>query len=93
MRLEEYSQLLKSDSPTIEFPTKNGKTIMCQKQVDDMKEQLEQARDLLQAMIEAKDVPTIEVIHRLCDLAKYVLDDLKLQEECLVVGDCAMKLA
>ena len=57
-----------------------------------MKEQLKQAKDLLQAMIEAKDVPTIEVIHRLCDLAN-VLDDLKLQGECLVVGDCAMKLA
>ena len=92
MRLEEYSHLLKSDSPTIEFPTKNGKTIMCQKQVDDMKEQLEQARDLLQAMIEAKDVPTIEVIHRLCDLAT-VLDELEFQEECLVVGDCAINLA
>ena len=57
-----------------------------------MKEQLKQAKDLLQAMIEAKDVPTIEVIHRLCDIAN-VLDDLKLQEECLVVGDYAMKLA
>ena len=92
MRLEEYSQLLKSDSPTIEFFTKNGKTILCEKQVNKMKEQLEQAKDLLHAMIEAKDVPTIEVIHRLRDLAK-VLDHLKLQEECLVVGDCAMKLA
>ena len=92
MRLEEYSQLLKSDSPTIEFSTKNGKTIMCWKQVDDMKAQLEEAKDLLQAMIDAKDVPTIEVIHRLCDLAM-VLDDLKFQEECLVVGDCAINLA
>ena len=92
MRLEEYSQLLQSDSPTIEFPTKNGKTIMCRKQVDGMKAQLEQAKDLLQAMIEAKDVPTIEVIHRLRDLAT-VLDRLKFQEECLVVGDCAMNLA
>ena len=92
MRLEEYSQLLNSDSPTIEFSTENGKTIMCRKQAHGMKEQLEQAKDLLQAMIEAKDVPTIEVIHRLCDLAN-VLDDLKLQEECIVVGDCAMKLA
>ena len=92
MRLEEYSQLLKSDSPTIEFFTKNGKTILCEKKVNEIKEQLEQAKDLLHAMIEAKDVPTIEVIHRLRDLAK-VLDHLKLQEECLVVGDCAMKLA
>ena len=92
MRLEEYSQLIESDSPTIEFFTKNGKTILCQKQVDDMKKQLEQAKDLLQAMIEAKDIPTIEVIHRLCDLAK-VLDHLRFQEECLVVGDCAITLA
>ena len=57
-----------------------------------MKEQLEQAKDLLQGMIEAKDVPTIEVIHRLRDLAK-VLDHPNFQEECLVVGDCAIKLA
>ena len=51
MHLEEYSQLLNSDSPTIEFSTENGKTIMCRKQVHDMKQQLEQAKDLLQAMI------------------------------------------
>ena len=92
MRLEKYSQLLESDSPTIEFSTENGKTILCQKQVNEMKKQLEQAEGLLQAMVEAKDVPTIEVIHRLRDLAK-VLDHLKFQEECLVVGDCAIKLA
>ena len=92
MRLEEYSQLLESDSPTIDFLTKNGKTISCKKQVDEVKKQLAQARDLLQAMIDAKDVPTIEAIHRLCDLAK-VLDHLTFQEECLVVGDCAIKLA
>ena len=79
MCLEEFSQLLNSDSPSIEFSTENG-------QVHGMKEQLKQAKDLLQAMIEAKDVPTIEVIHRLCDPAN-VLDDLELQEECLVVGD------
>ena len=92
MRLEEYSQLLKSDSPTIEFSTKHGKMIVCWKQADEMEEQLQEAKDLLQAMIEARDVPTIEVIHRLCDLAT-VLDQFKLQEECLVIGDCAIKLA
>jgi len=92
MRLEEYSQLLKSDSPTIEFSTKHGKTIVCRKHADEMEAQLQQAKDLLQAMIEAKDVPTIEVIHRLCDLAT-VFDQFKLQEECLVIGDCAIKLA
>jgi len=43
-------------------------------------------------MIEEKDVPTIEAIHRLRDLA-IVLDQLKLQDECLVVGNCAMQLA
>ena len=92
MRIDEYSHLLKSDSPTIKFFTKNGKTIVCAKQADKMEKQLEQAKDLLQAMIDAKDVPTLEVIHRLRDLAT-VLDQLRLQEECLVVGDCAIKLA
>jgi len=92
MRLEEYSELLKLDSSTIEFFTEHGKTIPCQKQVGNMKKELKEAQDLLQAMIEAKDVPTIEVIHRLCGLAK-VLDHLKLQKECLVVGDYAIKLA
>jgi tetratricopeptide (TPR) repeat protein len=92
MRLEEYTQFLKTDSPSIEFFTKNGKTIVCRKEADEMQEQLKQAEDLLQAMVESRDVPTIEVIHQLCDLAT-VLDQLKLQEECIVVGDCAMKLA
>jgi len=57
-----------------------------------MEWQLQQAEQLLQAMIEAEDVPTIEVIYRLRDLAR-LLDQFKLQEECLVVGDCAIKLA
>jgi tetratricopeptide (TPR) repeat protein len=92
MRLEEYTQFLKTGSPSIEFFTNNGKTIVCQKQADEMEEQLKQAEDLLQAMVESRDVPTIEAIHRLCDLAT-VLDQLKLQDECIVVGDCAMKLA
>src|SRR5260370_41711885 len=77
MRLEEYSQLLESDSPTIEFFTKNGKTIVCRQQVVEMEKQLRQAKDLLQAMIDSKDVPTIEAIHRLRDLAK-LLDQLNL---------------
>jgi tetratricopeptide (TPR) repeat protein len=92
MRLEEYTQILKTDSPSIEFFTKNGKTIVCRKQADEMEEPLKQAKNLLQAMVESGDVPTIEAIHRLCDLAT-VFDQLKLQEECIVVGDCAIKLA
>ena len=68
MPLEECSQLFKSDSLTVEFFTTNGKRMLCQKQVDDMKEQLKEAKDLPQAMIEVKDVPNIQVIHRLCDL-------------------------
>jgi tetratricopeptide (TPR) repeat protein len=92
MRIEEYTQFLKTDSPSIEFFTKNGKTIVCRKQADEMEEQLKQAEDLLQAMVESRDVPTIEAIHRLCDLAT-VLDGLELQEECIMVGGCAMKLA
>jgi len=43
-------------------------------------------------MIESRDVPTIEAIHRLRDLA-IVLDQLKLQKECLAVGDYTMRLA
>jgi tetratricopeptide (TPR) repeat protein len=92
MCLDEYSQLLKSDSLNVEFFTKNGKVILCRKQVDEMEQQLQEAKALLQAMIESRNIPTIEAIHRLCDLA-IVLDQLKLQEECLVVGDCTIKLA
>ena len=64
MQLETFSQLLNPDTPTIEFSTTNGQTIMCQQQVDNMKGQLE----LLQMMIETKDVPTIWFIHRLSNL-------------------------
>jgi len=92
MRLEEYSQRLKSDSPTIDFSAKHGKMIVCRKQTNEIENHLETAKELLQVMIEAKDVPTIEAIHRLRDLAT-VLDQLKLQDECLVVGNCAMQLA
>src|SRR5258708_627449 len=92
MRLEDYSRFLESDSPTIKFFTKNCKTIVCRHQVDEMEEQLRQAKDLLQAMVNSKDVPTIVAIHRLCDLS-VVLDQLKLHEECVVVGDCAINLA
>ena len=92
MCLEEYSQRLQSDSPTIEFSTEQGKTIVCRNQATEIEGHLESAKKLLQNMIEAKDVPTLDAIHRLRDLAG-VLDQLKLQEECLVVGDCAIKLA
>jgi tetratricopeptide (TPR) repeat protein len=92
MRLDEYSEILISDSLTVKFITKHGKTILCRKQVSKMEKQLQEAKDLLQAMIESRDVPTVEAIHRLCDLS-IVLDQLKLQEECLVVGDCTIKLA
>jgi hypothetical protein len=85
MRQEAYSQILKSDSPTIEFFTENGKTILCRRQADKIKELLEEAKGLLQAMVKEKDVPTIEAIHRLCNLAT-VLDQLELREECLVLG-------
>ena len=92
MRLEEYSQHLKSDSPTIAFSTEHGKMIVCRKQANEVEDLLKSAKELLQNMIEAKNVSTIEAIHRLRDLAK-VLNQLKLQEECPVVGDCAIKLA
>ena len=92
MRLEEYSEHLKSDSPTIEFSTEHGKTIVCRKQAHEIEDLLKSARELLQNMVEAKNVSTIGAIHRLRDLAT-VLDQLKLREECLVVGDCAIKLA
>lgn len=92
MCLEEYSQILNSDSPTIKFFTKNGKTIVCRKQADEMEVLLEEAKELLQDMVEAKDVPTIKAIHRLRILAG-VLDRLGLPEECILVGDCAINLA
>src|SRR5258708_26414621 len=43
-------------------------------------------------MIDSKDIPTIEAIHCLYDLSM-VVDQLKLHEECVVVGDCAINLA
>ena len=66
--------------------------IVCRKQANKLEDLLKAAKELLQDMIEAKNVPIIEAIHRLRDLAR-VLDRLKLQEECLVVGDCAINLA
>jgi len=92
MRLEEYSQHLESDSPTIEFFTKHGSIVVCRKEANKIEDLLNSAKELLQNMIEAKNVPTIEAIHRLRDLAT-VLDQLKLQDECMVVGNCAIKLA
>ena len=88
MRLDEYSQCLKSDSPTIELSTVHGKTIVCSQKMEGL---LERAKGLLQNIIEAKNVPTIGAVHQLRDLAR-VLDQLKLREECLMVGDCAIKL-
>ncbi len=85
MRLEEYSHRLKSHSPTIAFSTEHDEMIVC-------REQLKSAKKLLQNIIEPKEFSTIVVIQRLRDLAR-VLDQLKLQEECLMVGDCAIQLA
>ena len=92
LRLEEYRTLLASDSDTIEFSTENGKTIICQKQANEMGEYLDRAEKLLWDVIQSDDIPTLVVLHLLRDLS-CVLDRLKLYDECLLTGNCAIDFA
>jgi tetratricopeptide (TPR) repeat protein len=92
LRLEEYRTLLASASDTIEIPTENGKTIICQKEADEMDEYLDRAEILLRDVIQSRDISTLVVLYRLADLAE-VLDKLKLYDECRLTGNCALDLA
>jgi hypothetical protein len=92
MNVEEYTQLLRSDSPTIEFHTKNGKTITCQKEADEMDVLLKRSGETLQATVEQEDTPLMDILHQLRGLA-IVLDQLKPQEETSGVGDNGIKPA
>jgi tetratricopeptide (TPR) repeat protein len=92
LRLDEYRVLLDSKLEDIELHTVNGKTILCQKQANEMKEYLDQAEMLLQDTVESRDISAIVVLHRLRGLAE-VLDNLKLYEECRLTGNCALDLS
>ena len=92
LRLEEYRTLLASDSGTIELSTENGKTVICRKQANEMEEYLDEAEILLQNVVQSHDISTLVVLHHLRDLAE-VLDNLKLYDECRLMGNCALDLA
>ena len=92
LRLEEYRTLLASDSDTIEFFTENGKTIICRKQANGIGEYLDQAEKLLRDVIQSDDIPTLVILQHLYDLSN-VLDRLKLYDECLLTGNCALEFA
>ncbi len=92
LRLEEYRTLLASDSDTIELSTENGRTVICQKQANEMEEYLDRAELLLLGVVQSRDISTLVVLHHLCDLTK-VLDKLKLYDECRMTGNCALDLA
>jgi len=92
LRLEEYRTLLASDSDTIELSTENGKTVICRKQANEMEKYLNQAENLLQDVVQSRDISTLVVLHHLRDLAE-VLDNLKLYDECHLTGNCALDLA
>ena len=92
LRLEEYRTLLASDSDTIELSTENGKTIICRKQANEMEEYLDKAENLLQNVVQSRDISTLVVLHHLRDLAE-VLDNLKLYDECRMIGNCVLDLA
>ncbi len=57
-----------------------------------MEEFLDQAEILLRDVVQSRDISTLVVLHHLRDLAK-VLDKLKLNDECLLTGKCALDLA
>lgn len=92
LRLQEYKDLLATDSPTIEFKTEKGKVVLCRKKVDKMEGFLSEAEQLLQGMVDTPDVSTTTVIYRLRYLAQ-LLDELQLESECRLVGDCAIQLS
>ena len=92
LRLEEYRTLLASDSDMVELSTKNGKTVICQRQAKNMENYLDQAETLLRDVVQSRDISTLVVLHSLRDLSK-ILDNLKLYDECHLTGNCAIDLA
>ena len=57
-----------------------------------MEEYLNEAEILLQNVIQSHDISTLVVLYHLRDLTE-VLDDLKLYDECRLMGNCALDLA
>jgi hypothetical protein len=87
-----YKAFLNSGSPSIEFTTKRGKTIVCRRDAESAVDLLDKAETLLKDMLDLKDVSTIITIKRLIELAN-ILDTLELEDECRTVGNCALNLA
>ena len=92
LRLEEYRRLLITDSDTIELSTESGKVVFCRKEITQMAEYLNQADVLLRNIAQSRQISTIVVLHHLRELSE-VLDNLKLYDECLLTGNCALDLA
>jgi len=90
-RPEEYKVLTQSNSPTIEFATEGGNTIVCRKRVDKREISAKETRTLLQQVVDSRGAPMIVVAHRLRGLA-VVLGELNLSAECTHVGNCALSL-
>jgi tetratricopeptide (TPR) repeat protein len=86
------SKTTRIESPTIEFLTDTGRRIVCQSQVQSVVTLLQEAEALLSKIIESEEEPTIVAIQQLRDLA-WFLDKLKLEKECRLVGNCALRLA
>ena len=57
-----------------------------------MEEYLDRAERLLWDVVQSRDIPPLDVLHRLRDLAE-VLDGLKLYDECRLAGNCALDFA
>ena len=57
-----------------------------------MEEYLDQAEVLLRDVVQSRDISSLVVLHHLRDLAG-LLDNLKLYDECLLTGNCALDLA
>ena len=84
--------MLASGSDTIELATENGKTVICRKQANKMEEYLDEAESLLQNVVQSCDISMLVVLHHIHDLAE-VLDNLKLYDECCLMGNCTLDLA
>ena len=86
-RPEEYKVLTQSNSPTIEFATEGGKTIVCRKRVDKMEKILQKSSDIAPAL--SIHGPHQYLARRLRGL-DVVLDELiDLSNH---VGNCALSL-
>ena len=90
-RLEEDRNLLASYLDIIRLATENGKTDFPQASYK-MEQFLDWPKISLQDVAQSRDVSELVVLPRLRDLVE-VLDNLKLYDECRLMGNCALGLA